>query len=363
MSTVEGSGYVQWLGKGEPHQHEWVARLYQAGNTEGRANRISFYAFNLAGGLGAGSYFQDPLDEGVWLHVVGRIDSVNTSIFRDGDQRDTDPLSGYNIVPQHGSAPVRIATRDLQSFFNGAISRVAIYGAALSAERIRAHYNARGTETYDSLIIKEPDLISYWKLDETGGNIAVDTTGRHTGRYIGNVALGQSYWEPDGHVAGEIGPIIPIHFDREIVSVSASVNSALIEYFEKHPQELKTMDRRLFEEFIAELWAGFGYQVELTQQTRDGGKDIIAIGRHVVTEKFLIECKRPDPDKKVGVRPVRELYAVKTSERATKAILATTACFTTDAKVFFEKHRWELEGQDFDGILSWIRKYQGKRST
>lgn len=197
MPNVEGSGYVHWLGKGEPHRHEWVARMYQAGNTEGRANRISFYAFNLSGGQGTGSNFQDPLAEGLWLHVVGRFDSVNISIFRDGDQRDTDNLSTNYIVPTHSSAPVRIATRDLQSFFNGAISRVAIYGALLSADAIRDHYQARGSSAYDALILAEPDLVGYWKLDETAGSIAADATSHNNGRYVGGVTLAAATWNPD----------------------------------------------------------------------------------------------------------------------------------------------------------------------
>ncbi|MCX7006146.1 MAG: hypothetical protein NTY53_02670 [Kiritimatiellaeota bacterium] len=196
MPNVEGSGYAHWLGKGEPHQHEWVARMYQAGNSEGRFNRISFYAFNLMGGLGAGSYFQDLLTEGTWIYVVGRIDSMNTSIFSDGDQRDTDSLAGYGIVPEHGSAPVRIGTRDFQSFFHGAISRVAIYGAPLSADTIRDHYQARGSSGYDSLILGEPDLVGYWKLDEASGSVATDATGRNAGSYVGGVTLGTAMWNP-----------------------------------------------------------------------------------------------------------------------------------------------------------------------
>ena len=196
MPNVEGSGYVHWLGKGEPQQQEWVARMYQAGNSEGRANRISFYAFNLSGGLGAGSYFQDPLTAGAWLHVVGRIDAVNTSIFCNGDQRDTDPLSGYDIIPEHGSAPVRIGTRECVSFFQGAIGRVAIYGAPLSAESIQAHYQARGSAGYDALIQGEEALVAYWRLDETGGDVASDATGRHPGRYVGEVALGAATCNP-----------------------------------------------------------------------------------------------------------------------------------------------------------------------
>ena len=196
MPRVEASGYVHWLGKGEPHQQEWVARMYQAGNDEDRANRISFYAFNLAGGLGTGSYFQDPLTAGAWLHIVGRIDAMNTSIFCNGDQRDTDALSGYDIVPAHGTAPVRIGTRDLQSFFQGALGRVAIYGAPLTADAIRAHYQARGSAAYDPLILGEPALVGYWKLDETGGDVAADLTGRNHGTYCGGVELGQAAWNP-----------------------------------------------------------------------------------------------------------------------------------------------------------------------
>jgi len=196
MPRAETGGYVHWLGKGEPHQQEWVARMYQEGNAEGRVNRISFYAFNLMGGLGAGSYFQDPLAAGTWLHVVGRIDAVNTSIFCNGNQRDTDELSGYDIVPEHGTAPVRIGTRDLQSYFQGAISRVAIYGAPLSADTVRTHYQACGSADYDPLILGEPALVGYWKLDETGGSVAADALGRNPGRYCGGVQLGQTTWTP-----------------------------------------------------------------------------------------------------------------------------------------------------------------------
>lgn len=113
----------------------------------------------------------------------------------------------------------------------------------------------------------------------------------------------------------------------------------------------------MFEEIVAEIWHGFGFDVELTKCTRDGGYDVVAIRRRLVHERFLIECKRPITDRKIGVRPVRELYAVKISERATKAILATTSYFTRDAVMLIDDHRWELEGCDFDGICDWLRMY------
>lgn len=145
---------------------------------------------------------------------------------------------------------------------------------------------------------------------------------------------------------------------RTIIQVSDWVGQKLVGYFAKHPQELTTMNRRLFEELVAELFQGFGYEVELTQKTRDGGRDVIAVKHGEVQVKYLIECKRPDPGRAVGIQPVRELFGVKTDEGASKAILATTAHFSHDAALFFERHKWELEPRDYDGIMEWIKAYR-----
>ena len=147
------------------------------------------------------------------------------------------------------------------------------------------------------------------------------------------------------------------------LKISDAVSRKLMEYFAMRPQELKTMNRRLFEEFVAELWRGFGYDVELTAQTRDGGRDVIALKNDHINEKILIECKRPGPEKVIGVRPVRELLGVKVSEGATKAVLATTVFFSPDATLLFEQMKWELEGRDYDGLQHWIQKYLEKRGV
>jgi len=154
-----------------------------------------------------------------------------------------------------------------------------------------------------------------------------------------------------------IEKIADLKIDPHIIFISSNVYEKMISYFLTHPEEMKTMNRRLFEEMIAEVFKGFGYEVELTKQTRDGGKDIIAIKRSKVSVKYLIECKRPKTSTLIGISPVRELYAVKVDEKATKAILATTTSFTSGAKEFFDRHIWELEPRDFSGILEWIEDY------
>lgn len=145
------------------------------------------------------------------------------------------------------------------------------------------------------------------------------------------------------------------------VQVVTAVDARLVAHFQRFPNELRQMNRRSFEELVAELFRGFGYSVELTAKTRDGGRDVVAIGGREVRSKLLIECKRPDPGGVVGIRPVRELYGVKVDEGATKAVLATTAHFSRDALLFFERHRWEMESRDFDGLLEWISWYTALR--
>jgi HJR/Mrr/RecB family endonuclease len=121
------------------------------------------------------------------------------------------------------------------------------------------------------------------------------------------------------------------------------------------------MERRQFEELVAELFSGFGYAVELTSRTKDGGKDIIAVKRAEVDTRFLIECKRPDPGNPIRIGTVRQLLGVKVDDGATKAILATTSYFTADATKFLEKNQWQLEGRDFNAIQEWIETYINKR--
>ena len=149
FTNEEGSGYVHWMGKGAPSHHEYVGRMYSLTNTESRPNRISGYSFNLTGGLGTGSYFQDSVSVGEWIHFVLIINTINTNaqyttgytqIYKNGEQRDKDALTSYDTIPGNGAAPFRIGTKDMQSFFEGAIGKVAIYDYELPATTIRNHY-------------------------------------------------------------------------------------------------------------------------------------------------------------------------------------------------------------------------------
>jgi concanavalin A-like lectin/glucanase superfamily protein len=178
----EGSGYVYWMGKGERGRHEWVFRMYSWDNAEGRQNRISFYVFNLAGGLGVGSYFQDPVRAGEWIHVVGVVDRERTHIFKNGVLRKSD-IYRPAIAPAHGTAPLRIGTRDLHSFFAGGIRQVRMWRRALTAAEV--------AEVYRGERVPREGLVAEYLLNEAAGNVAHDTVGDHHGE------VHTATWMPD----------------------------------------------------------------------------------------------------------------------------------------------------------------------
>lgn len=150
--------YVHWMGKSINGQSEYVARMYShdadwddLGIDPPRPNRISGYAFNLSGGLGAGSYFQDDVVPGQWIHYVFVINTNKrstdyptgyTKIYKNGVLRDQDALADYDIDPGNGTAPFRIGSARLEGFFEGAIAKVALYKRELKPAQVLKHYKA-----------------------------------------------------------------------------------------------------------------------------------------------------------------------------------------------------------------------------
>jgi restriction endonuclease Mrr len=138
----------------------------------------------------------------------------------------------------------------------------------------------------------------------------------------------------------------------------AEVNEELIRYLAKHPQLLRDLDPRKFEELVAEIFRAKGFTVELTPATRDGGRDIQAVQKNSIgTFLYFVECKRYSSSRKVGVDVVRSLYGVKQQQRATMGILVTTSSFTKDAIDFASPLEYELSLRDFEALKSWLSQY------
>ncbi len=137
--------------------------------------------------------------------------------------------------------------------------------------------------------------------------------------------------------------------------VRAAVNDELIRYLQRNPHKMYELKPRQFEELICEILHNFGWEVELTQATRDGGYDIFGMSKDIsgVKSSWLIECKKYAPERKVGIEYVRSLCGVKNDFKAANMMIATTSFFTSGVKK--EKNsRYDLELKDYNGIVEWL---------
>jgi Concanavalin A-like lectin/glucanases superfamily len=161
------SGYVDWMGKCESYGPtcEWEARMYDATTKEmpNRPNRISAYVFNPSAGLGSAADWQPAnglIMPGAWYHVVGEYttltqpaDCTNTAAspgsidiwingvkWNHASHGQTGCMSQYNVVPKANDSPLDIGTMTKESFFQGAIGKVAVYDHPLSQTQITNHY-------------------------------------------------------------------------------------------------------------------------------------------------------------------------------------------------------------------------------
>lgn len=135
-------------------------------------------------------------------------------------------------------------------------------------------------------------------------------------------------------------------------------NQYLIRELAKHPTAMTELAPRKFEILVAELMKDLGWTVELTPQTRDGGRDLI------LTTDFkgiklmsIVECKQWRY-KKVDVNVVKQmLYNVREQDKANKGIIATTALFSPDAIKLGNKYNWLLDLRDYHGLREMLLSF------
>ncbi|HXJ20626.1 MAG TPA: LamG-like jellyroll fold domain-containing protein [Polyangia bacterium] len=164
---ASSDGYVDWMGKCADYSPtcEWEARMYSATTSESRPNRMSAYIFNNSAGLGSAADWQ-PVDNlikaGTWYHVVGEYttlsapsDCQSTSMYPgsinvwvngvewdQGEHGQTGCMSQYNVIPTAAGSPLTIGTMAMDTWFPGAVGKVAVYDRLLTPAQIAAHYHA-----------------------------------------------------------------------------------------------------------------------------------------------------------------------------------------------------------------------------
>jgi hypothetical protein len=122
------------------------------------------------------------------------------------------------------------------------------------------------------------------------------------------------------------------------------------------PDQLLRLSPRQFERLIGELYLEKGFDVELTQQSRDGGADLVCIKRiGEVSFSAIVEVKRYQ--KPVGVTLVRQAIGANAKWNADRVFYVATSGYTSDALKFAQEpaNAGKLLLHNGEDIVEWIK--------
>jgi cold shock CspA family protein len=146
---------------------------------------------------------------------------------------------------------------------------------------------------------------------------------------------------------------------QTIAPVVLVANEELKRYFAKHPEKLYDLSPRKFEELIADILTDFGFGVNLTPETRDGGRDIIAyLKNQICSFLMFVECKKWSPSRHVGIEVVQRLYGVQQGNQANKSMIVTTSFFTKPAIEARNRYETMMTLHDYNDLKVWLQKYR-----
>ena len=164
-------------------------------------------------------------------------------------------------------------------------------------------------------------------------------------------------FEYSGIIDPEGKPLPPAaSLSPELIVTVENTNHKILEQLRRDPRKFRELSPRKFEEIVAELLTGLGYEVQLTPFSGDGGFDMYAAKNDAVGRfLYLVECKRYVPPGKVGVQVIRSLHGVVQQKNANAGIVATTSFFTKGAKEFQSKLRHQIHLNDYFALQSWLK--------
>lgn len=147
-------------------------------------------------------------------------------------------------------------------------------------------------------------------------------------------------------------PLEPKRLESPIIRIDfETISRELTNYLIKNPDQLHSLSPRKFEYLVAYLLENHGYEVTLTQKSRDGGVDIFALHKDDLGNFLtLVECKKFAPNRPVGVGVVRSLYGVLNVLNASHGVIATTSTFTAGAKIMAMQYQYQLSLKDHADI-------------
>ncbi len=149
------------------------------------------------------------------------------------------------------------------------------------------------------------------------------------------------------------GLYVPV---RKQIAIAKSIEEAM-RLAEHDKSSLLSMEPRRFEEFLAEIFSRLGFEVELTQTSRDGGADLLCLkDLNGIPIRLAVEIKRYKEGRPIDVSLVRAFVGANEQHRANQLVYVTTSSYTKPALDFVKNCRpYFLNLKKYDQIQQWCR--------
>ena len=128
-------------------------------------------------------------------------------------------------------------------------------------------------------------------------------------------------------------------------------------------KHLSGLNWRDFENLIGYLLEKDGWEVNVTQATKDGGIDVIALKNdlNLGQVKSVWQAKKYGTKNLVRLNEVRELYAAREESKSSKAFIVTTNKLTKNAIEWIMKDEYRFGYKEGDDISNWINRITGEK--
>jgi cold shock CspA family protein len=136
--------------------------------------------------------------------------------------------------------------------------------------------------------------------------------------------------------------------------------SGMAEGIARDPEVLEKLEWRDLERLIAEVFAGLGFDVELTPGSKDGGKDVIVSysAANGESKSYFVEIKHWRSGRRVGIESVIEFLHVIARENKTGGILLATHGFAKNAiETITEIYRKKISFGTNEKVVGLCRNY------
>lgn len=280
-----------------------------------------------------------------------------------------------------------------------AFRRVELFGPAVSIDGLNRAINAAWKDSGDNLSVRlspsGTDPVTYfggsgtiedWRIAELPAIFArfpgscaflAEGMGAQIDEAMGmpfdvNLRALSGFWQcceylglrriphPDEHEFTNLGPalllqtVVSLHgavADGQLIRCLSIPWEAIVKEIERNPMflpQFSTQHRR-FEEFLAASYERAGFEVTLTPQRGDRGRDVIATLRGLMTVRILDQAKAYKPGHLVTHDDVRAMLGtLSTDSNASKGVVTTTSDFqpgilTGDEFQRFMPYRLELK--------------------